>query len=107
MRCLQIRRVSDFEILLFAYSVNEGEVAVIDLASGEEIPKYLEKAIKDDKIIKWTYNAQFERVCLSKYFGVTLNPISWRCTMVWSAYLITATSCWCFKGAGAKRGEDG
>lgn len=77
----------DFEILLFAYSVNEGEVEVIDIASGEEIPKYIVKAIKDDKIIKWAYNAQFERVCLSKYFGASLNPISWRCTMVWSAYL--------------------
>jgi DNA polymerase len=77
----------DFEILLFAYSINEGEVEVVDIASGEEIPEYLAKAIKDDKIIKWAYNAQFERVCLSKYFGVILNPISWRCSMIWSAYL--------------------
>jgi DNA polymerase len=57
------------------------------LASGEAIPQEIQSAILDSKVIKWAFNAQFERVCLSKYFGVWLEPDSWRCTMVWSAYL--------------------
>ena len=77
----------DFEIILFGYSVDAGPVQVVDLASGEAIPQEIQSAILDSKVIKWAFNAQFERVCLSKYFGVWLEPDSWRCTMVWSAYL--------------------
>src|SRR5690554_261803 len=77
----------DFEILLFGYSVDGGPVEVVDLAGGEEIPQVILDAVLNDKIKKWAFNAQFERVCLSRYFGVWLAPDSWRCTMVWSAYL--------------------
>ena len=77
----------DFEIILFGYSVDSGPVQVVDLASGEAIPQEIQSAILDSKVMKWAFNAQFERVCLSKYFGVWLEPDSWRCTMVWSAYL--------------------
>lgn len=97
----------DFEILLFGYSVDGGEVNVVDLARGEEIPKEVLDALTDDTVIKWAFNAQFERVCLSRYLadqGVSLdpfhdnhplsqecarflNPESWKCSMVWSAYM--------------------
>jgi DNA polymerase len=90
----------DFEILLFGYSIDGGEVRVIDLASGEVLPKEIREALINENIIKWAHNAQFERICLSRWLeqqGITftswdkkcrfLNPISWRCTMVWSAYL--------------------
>lgn len=81
----------DFEILLFAYSVDGGEVKVVDLANGEKIPRSIIDALKDDEIIKWAFNAMFERVCLSKFLcletGKYLNPSSWRCSMVWSAYM--------------------
>lgn len=96
-----------FEILLFGYSVDEGEVKVVDLASGEEIPEDILDALTDDTVIKWAYNANFERVCLSRYLrdkGISsdpfhdnhplstekakyLNPAGWRCSMVWGAYL--------------------
>ncbi|MCM3761056.1 DNA polymerase [Alkalihalobacillus oceani] len=78
---------ADFEILLFAYSVDGGEVQVVDLANGEKLPEEIINALIDSKIIKWAFNAQFERICLSRYLGVYLKPESWRCTMVWSAYL--------------------
>lgn len=81
----------DFEILLFAYSVDGGEVKVIDLANGEKIPDEILQALIDDEVVKWAFNAQFERICLSRYLnlpkGKYLNPISWRCTMIWSATL--------------------
>lgn len=77
----------DFEILLFAYSIDGGEVEVIDLAQGESIPSKILNALKDDSIEKWAFNANFERVCLSRYLGEWLKPDSWYCTMVWSAYL--------------------
>jgi len=81
----------DFEILLFGYSVDGGEVMVVDLVSGEKIPKKILDAITDENITKWAFNAQFERVCLSRYlgypFGYYLNPSSWKCSMVWSAYM--------------------
>lgn len=81
----------DFEILLFAYSVDGGEVKVVDLANGEKIPRSIIDALKDDEIIKWAFNAMFERVCLSKFLGLEtgkyLNPSSWRCSMIWSAYM--------------------
>src|SRR5690554_2477385 len=81
----------DFEILLFGYSVDGGEVKVVDLARGEKIPKNIVSAIYDDGIIKWAFNATFERICLSRHLGLPsgtyLDPVSWRCTMIWSAYL--------------------
>ena len=77
----------DFDILLFGYSVDGGDVQVVDLACGEEIPADIVAALSDDSVIKWSYNNNFERVCLSNYFGTWFEPGSWRCTMVWAAYL--------------------
>ena len=97
----------DFAILLFGYSVDGGTVEVIDIANGEWIPQEILDALTDESIIKWAFNANFERVCLSRYLsdlGIDLdpfrdnhplskecarflNPCSWRCTMVWSAYM--------------------
>ena len=77
----------DFEILLFGYSVDGGSVQVVDLASGEHLPDEIHQALLDKSVVKWAYNAQFERICLSRYLGQRLRPESWRCTMVWSAYL--------------------
>ena len=77
----------DFEILLFGYSVDGGEVKVVDLACGEKIPDEVIKALSDESVIKWAFNATFERVCLSNYLGEWLNPESWHCTLVWSATL--------------------
>lgn len=79
----------DFEILLFAYCVDGGEINVVDLANGEEIQQEIIEALTDDTVIKWAFNANFERVCLSQYLGKTefLNPKSWRCSMIWSAYM--------------------
>lgn len=82
---------NDFEILLFGYSVDGSETRVVDLASGEKIPPEIISLIKDENTTKWAFNASFERVCLSKFLdlpnGTYLNPKSWKCTMVWSAYL--------------------
>ena len=92
----------DFEILLFGYSVDGGEVHVIDLANGEAIPQEILSALTDDGIVKWAFNANFERVCLSRYIfdlGISLdpfhdnhplstecarflNPVGWRCTIL-------------------------
>jgi DNA polymerase len=77
----------DFEVMLFGYSVNGGGVKVVDLANGEAIPKEILCAITDENIIKWAFNANFERVCLSKHLGIKLSPTSWRCSMVWAAYM--------------------
>lgn len=93
----------DFEILLFGYSVDGSEVKVVDLAQGETIPEVVLSALTDETVIKWAFNAQFERVCLSRYLrdkginvnpgqtgkseGLFLNPSSWHCTMIWSATL--------------------
>src|SRR5699024_10261709 len=77
----------DIEVLLFVYSVDNGPVHVIDLANGEIIPPEIEQAIFNKDITKWAFNAQFERICLSRYFNNHLLPDDWRCTMVWSAYL--------------------
>ena len=77
----------DFEILLFGYSVDGGEVKVVDLACGEKIPDEVIKALSDESVIKWAFNATFERVCLSNYLGEWLEPESWHCTLVWSATL--------------------
>ena len=92
----------DFEILLFGYSVDGGEVMVVDLAAGERIPQDVLDAITDDTVTKWAFNAAFERVCLSRYLydlGISLdpfhdkhplsqecarylNPESWKCSMI-------------------------
>lgn len=110
-----------FEILLFGYSADGGEVQVVDLARGEKIPVEVLDALTDDAVIKAAFNANFERVCLSRYLsdlGVSLdpfadrhplsreqarflNPRSWRCTMIWSAYLGLPLS---LAGAGAVLG---
>lgn len=104
----------DFEILLFGYSIDSGEVKVIDIASGEIMPQEIICALTDDTITKWAFNAQFERVCLSRWLermGMVLdpnnlisrflNPSSWRCSMVWSAYMGLPLS---LEGAGAVLG---
>lgn len=95
----------NFEILLFGVSVDNGPVAVYDLTSGDEIPAEILAALSDENVTKWAFNASFERVCLSnrlrkhhpKYFKTYntqgdpvqdfLNPASWKCTMIWSAYM--------------------
>ena len=77
----------DFEILLFSYAFDDEPVQTIDLASGETLPKEAISALEDPDIIKVAYNAQFERVCLSRYLGHWLDPHQWRCTMVMAAYL--------------------
>ena len=77
----------DFEILLLAYSIDGGIVKTIELANGEKIPVEIINALTDKTIIKWAFNANFERVCLSKHLGIYLPPQSWRCTMVWAATL--------------------
>ena len=77
----------DFEILLFAYSLNDEKVQVIDLASGEIIPEEILSALNDESVEKWAFNANFERVCLSRFLGKRLKPQGWHCTMIWSAYL--------------------
>ena len=85
----------DFNILLFGVSVNGGPVIVYDLACGDVIPDEILAALSDPGIIKWAYNASFERVCISiwlrrnypQYFsGDYINPSSWKCSMVWAAY---------------------
>lgn len=77
----------DFAILLFAYSCDYGPVEIIDLASGEKLPDHIYKALSDPKILKTAFNATFERICLSKYFGLYLTSDQWECTMVRSAML--------------------
>lgn len=77
----------DFEILLFAYSIDDGGVKVIDLANGEIIPEKILSALSDENVEKWAFNANFERVCLSRFLGKRLKPQGWYCTMIWSAYL--------------------
>ena len=77
----------DFEILLFSYAFDDAPVKTIDLAGGESLPKEVISALEDSEVIKVAYNAQFERVCLSRYLGRWLDPHQWRCTMVMAAYL--------------------
>jgi DNA polymerase len=97
---------ADFDILLFSYSVDGGKVQFVDLKNGEQIPEEIIAALLDDRVIKWAFNAMFERICLSEWLirkGVDislpvpfghetiasryLDPSSWRCSMVWSAYM--------------------
>ena len=95
----------DADILLFAVSIDGGSVIVYDLANGEVVPDEILAALADDSIIKWAYNASFERIFLSiwlkrnypQYFssysidedtvGNYLDPSSWRCSMIWAAYM--------------------
>ena len=78
-----------FEILLFSYSVDGGPVQLVDLACGEKIPADIIAALEDNAVTKWAFNANFERVCLSRYLGYPtgeyLDPGSWKCSMVWAA----------------------
>ncbi len=96
---------ADFDILLFGYAVDGGEVVVVDLAAGEEIPVEILAALADENITKWAFNSNFERICLSEwlrrnypeYFssysvagdtvGNYLNPRGWKCSMIWSAFM--------------------
>lgn len=77
----------DFEILLFSYAFDDAPVETVDLACGETLPKEVLLALEDPNVLKVAYNAQFERVCLSKYLGHWLDPHQWRCTMVMAASL--------------------
>ena len=81
-----------FEILLFAYSIDDGEINIIDLVNSEELPEEIAEAIKSDTVIKTAFNAQFERVCLSKHLGILLDPSSWYCTAVQAAELSLPSS---------------
>lgn len=78
-----------FEILLFSYSVDGQPVQIIDLACGEKIPDEVIAALEDETVTKWAFNANFERICLSRFLsyptGDYLNPESWRCSMIWAA----------------------
>lgn len=96
---------TDFDILLFGYSADGNPVQVVDLASGETIPPEVIAALTNDDVTKWAFNAQFERICLSRWLrdhggfenayysipedtvGNYLDPASWKCTMIWSAYM--------------------
>lgn len=79
----------DFEILLFGYCIDGSDVQVVDLASGEKLPCEIIDALTDEAVIKWAFNANFERVCLSRFLGLPtgeyLDPTSWKCSMVWAA----------------------
>lgn len=79
----------DFKIILFGYSIDNGEVCVIDLAQGEKLPAEVLSALEDDSVIKYAFNASFERICISRFLGYPtgdyLDPYSWRCAMIWSA----------------------
>ena len=81
----------DFEILLFAYSADGAPVQSVDLAHGEALPKEIRAALEDPTVTKWAFNASFERICLSRWLGLSsgtyLDPSQWCCSMVWSAYL--------------------
>ena len=94
-----------FQILLFGVSINNGPVTVFDIASGDKLTESIIDALVDETIIKWAFNASFERICLSYWLKKNypdkfesygskddtthnyLNPVSWRCTMIWSAYM--------------------
>lgn len=112
----------DFDILLLGYSADGGEVQVVDLAQGEQVPPEVIDALTDEHVCKWAFNAQFERVCLSQWLRrngyplrnehyaapddpcmAYLNPAGWHCTMVWSAYLGLPLS---LKDVGAALGLD-
>ena len=95
----------DFAILLFGYSVDSGDVHVVDIASGEVVPDVIMDALTDDSVQKWAFNSSFERVCLSRFIGLPtgeyIDPSSWKCSMVWSAYMGLPLS---LEGAGSVLG---
>lgn len=76
-----------FELLLFAYSLNDEPTQIIDLASGEKIPDKIMEYLMDDSVIKTAYNAAFERNCINRFFGLSLKPEGWRCTLVQASML--------------------
>ncbi len=82
---------SDFEILLFGYSIDGAPVQLVDLTCGERVPEEVRDALSDPSVTKWAFNASFERICLSRWLGLPsgtyLEPDQWRCSMIWSAYL--------------------
>ena len=80
-----------------------GAVQVIDLTCAEKIPAEIVEALSDESLIKWAFNAQFERVCLSNYLDTSLSPDSWHCTMVWSATLGRSLS---LEGVGSVLGPE-
>jgi DNA polymerase len=94
-----------FEILLFSYSADGAPVQLIDLACGEKIPAEVISALTDDSVTKWAFNANFERICLSRFLGLPtgeyLKPDSWKCSMVWAATMGLPLS---LEGAGAVLG---
>lgn len=81
----------EFEILLFGYSVDGGPVHVVDFTAGENLPDEVLIALSDPAVMKWAFNAQFERICLSRFLGYPvgqyLDPAPWHCTMIWAATL--------------------
>ncbi|OFR00307.1 DNA polymerase [Alloscardovia sp. HMSC034E08] len=77
----------DFKILLFSYAIDGCAVRTVDLASGEQLPAKILRALDDPAVVKWAYNAAFERTCLSTYLGRRLDPAGWRCSMIWAASL--------------------
>lgn len=93
----------NFEILLFAYAVDDGETKIVDLACGEEIPEEVMDMLFDDTVIKTAFNANFERTCISKHLGINLKPEAWRCTAVQAAMLALPLS---LEGVGVVLGLD-
>lgn len=93
----------NFEILLFAYSVDDEETKIVDLASGEKLPEEIMEMLLDDSVIKTAFNANFERTCLSRHLGVKLKPEAWRCTAVQAAMLALPLS---LEGVGVILGLD-
>lgn len=96
----------DFDILLFAYSIDHGPVQCLDLTT-ETLPDMLVDALLDDTVVKVAFNAQFERVCLGKWLNTQLNPAAWRCTMVWANELgLPASLAQCAKYLGIDEQKD-
>ena len=93
----------EFQILLFAYSVNNEETKIVDLAQGEKLPEQIVRMLEDSTVIKTAFNANFERTCLSKYLGRHLEPDAWRCTAVQAALLALPLT---LEGVGAVLGLD-
>lgn len=93
----------NFEMLLFAYSVDDEETKIVDLASGEKLPEEIMEMLLDDSVIKTAFNANFERTCLSRHLGVKLKPEAWRCTAVQAAMLALPLS---LEGVGVVLGLD-
>ena len=93
----------NFEILLFAYSVDDGETKIVDLACGEKLPDEVIEMLLDDSITKTAFNANFERTCISKHLGLNLKPEAWRCTAVQAAMLALPLS---LEGVGVVLGLD-